>query len=207
MAKFKTGDIVEITNESAFTGMLDFREGMGYEVEGAVFNGLEWHIKLTNDSDRTQWICAGHFKIKENSVESNENHFKVGQIVWDVVYGKGVVYCVNKYPQSIYPIKVKFEDGNREYTKDGKQDKEFGRTLFFSEPKIIAETKPSFVPKLKVGTPIILTQFAATSQMIPAWVKEEKEDIVVVSTTDLLSREFCKKRWKIYSVGEKIEFN
>ena len=211
MAKFKgstfqVGDVVEITKESASTGMLDFTEGRGYEVDGAIFNGFNWAIKLTNDSDKTQWLYGDHFKLKENSVESNGNHFKVGQTVWDVVYGKGEV--VNILQTCLkYPVVVEFVDGKRLFTEDGRLDENYARTLFFSEPKIIAETKPAFVPKLQVGAPIILTNIGVRTQMIPAWVVDETEYSVIAETANSSNRVFSKEEWNIYSVGEKIEFN
>jgi hypothetical protein len=215
MTKFKgstyqVGDIVEITKESASTGMLDFVEGKAYRVEDVDYNAKVWcaheMILLKDESGKKNWYNVGHFKLKENSVESNENHFKVGQTVWDVVYGKGEVVNVLQNVLK-YPVVVKFVDGKRHFTEDGESDENHARTLFFSEPKIIAETKPTFVPTLQVGTPIILTKHDVTSQMIPAWVTKEAEDSVTVETTDSVNRVFYKKEWNVYSVGEKIEFN
>lgn len=215
MAKFKgstfqVGDVVEITKGCASTGMLDFVEGKGYKVENVSSQGKEWpvhnKILLKDESGKTYWYAASHFKLKENSVESNENHFKVGQVVWDVVYGKGEV--VNILQTGLkYPVAVKFVDGKRLFTEDGKLDEYYARTLFFSEPKIIAETKPAFVPTLQVGAPIVLTKRGITDQTILAWVTKETEDSVTVATTDCVNRVFYKKEWNVYSVGEKIEFN
>ena len=203
---FQVGDVVEITAEAASTGMLDFVEGSGYKVTD-VYSCFSPQIKLRDGGGKPGWFASSHFKLKENSVESNENHFKAGQTVWDVVYGKGEVVNVLQNVLK-YPVVVKFVDGNRHFTEDGKSDEEFARTLFFSEPKIIAETKPTFVPTLQVGTPIILTYIGVRTQMIPAWVTKETEDsVTVVTTTDSVNRVFSKKEWNIYSVGEKIEFN
>lgn len=214
MAKFKgstfqVGDVVEITAEAVATGMLDFVEGKGYKVERLSYYEynstgqpyrIDGSLKLANESGVTGWYSASHFKLKENSVESNENHFKVGQTVWDVIYGKGEVVNVLQNVLK-YPVVVKFVDGTRHFTEDGKSDERHARTLFFSEPKIIAETKPAFVPKLKAGNLVIFASIV-TTEIIPAWVKEEREDSVISSI-----RTFSKKEWNVYSVGEKIEFN
>lgn len=210
MAKFKgstfqVGDVVEITKESASTGLLDFVEGKGYKVID-VYSCFSPQIKLRDEGGKPGWFASSHFKLKENAVKSNENHFKVGQTVWDVVYGKGEV--VNILQTGLkYPVVVEFVDGKRLFTEDGKLDENYARTLFFSEPKIIAETKPAFVPTLQAGTPVILAKCEVTSQMIPAWVIKETEDSVTVETTDSVNMVFYKKEWNVYSVGEKIEFN
>lgn len=77
--------------------------------------------------------------------------------MWDVIYGKGVVSDVR---EGSFPVKVKFEDGGHEdYTFQGSFYEDGPRSLFFSEPKIIAETMPPtkpFVPKLKEGDKVLL---------------------------------------------------
>lgn len=207
MAKFKAGDTIEVTERTLEVGILEFKEGESIEVLNLRVEGSKNQVLVYNPYDlKTHWYAESHFKLKESTVESNENHFKVGQVVWDVVYGKGEVVIVLQTGLK-YPVVVEFVDGKRLFTEDGKLDEHYARTLFFSEPKIIAETKPPFVPTLQVGTPVILTKFDVTSQMIPAWVTKETEDSVIVATTDIVNKMFYKKEWNIYSVGEKIEFN
>lgn len=207
---FNVGDVVEITEESASTGMLDFVEGTGYRVEAVDYNGKELCVNniilLKDESGKKDWYNVSHFKLKENSVKSNENHFKIGQKVWDVVYGKGEVVNVLQNVLK-YPVVVKFVDGKRHFTEDGKSDEHYARTLFFSEPKIIAETKPVFVPTLEPGTPIILSESSVKSQMISAWVIDESEDSIIATTKDFGTCQFLKEKWNVYHVGEKIEFN
>lgn len=82
-------------------------------------------------------------------MEKKECLFKVGQVVWDVVYGKGVVVEISEY--SAYPVVAQFSDETMAYTVDGKTYETHGRTLFFSEPKIEAATEPVFEPVLKKG--------------------------------------------------------
>lgn len=207
MAKFKgstfqVGDVVEITAEAASTGMLDFVEGSGYKVTD-VYSCFSPQIKLRDGGGKPGWFASSHFKLKENSVESNENHFKVGQTVWDVVYGKGEV--VNILHTGLkYPVAVKFVDGKRFFTEDGKLDEYYARTLFFSEPKIIAETKPLFEPTLKKGDKIIVVskQYPWSVKHVIA-VERETEDGVVNDANSWLSKE----SWDFYRLGEKIEFN
>lgn len=46
-----------------------------------------------------------------------EKYFEIGQKVWDVRFGEGVVISVEYSPD--YPIEVKFESGYQRYTNDG----------------------------------------------------------------------------------------
>ena len=205
---FQVGDVVEITEESASTGMLDFIEGKGYAVEAIDYNGKEWcaHdiILLKDESGKKDWYNVSHFKLKEE--KKMETDFRVGQTVWDVVYGKGKVVNILQNVLK-YPVVVKFVDVKRHFTEDGKLDEQYARTLFFSEPKVIAETKPMFIPTLEPGTPIILSESSVKSQMISAWVIDESEDSIIATTKDCGTCQFLKEKWNVYPVGEKIEFN
>lgn len=212
MAKFKgstfqVGDVVEITKESASTGLLDFTEGKGYEVLDFRVAGstctAQVYIRGEGGNSK-DWYAASHFKLKENTMKSNENHFKVGQTVWDVVYGKGEV--VNILQTGLkYPVVVKFVDGKRHFTEDGKSDENYVRTLFFSEPKIIAETEPPFVPTVKKGD-VLFTYGKhkdVAGDMGRIVVSSETEE-AVFDENDIGWR---KAYWEFYKLGEKIEFN
>ena len=209
MAKFKgstfqVGDVVEITKESSYAGMLDFVESKGYKVID-VYTCFNPQIKLRDEGGKPGWFASSHFKLKESTVESNENHFKVGQTVWDVVYGKGEV--VNILQTGLkYPVVVEFVDGKRLFTEDGKLDENYARTLFFSEPKIIAETKPTFAPTFKKGDVVIISGFkdrTAREDFKMRVVEEETEELVFTTGND----PWDKYARDFYRLGEKIEFN
>ena len=89
---------------------------------------------------------------ESNKVKPDE--FRVGDVVWDVVFGKGSVYKISE--MVYYSIKVKFENGfEKSFTPDGKIHEEANRTLFFSEPKIEASVTRPFVPTL-VGKMVVV---------------------------------------------------
>lgn len=98
---------------------------------------------------------------KDNKVEEqNTEHgikWEIGQVVWDVLYGKGIVSDVK---EDTFPVEVKFDDGGHEsYTLQGSFYEAGPRSLFFSEPKIEAELFPPkkpFVPKLKEGDKVLI---------------------------------------------------
>lgn len=95
-------------------------------------------------------------KVEEQNTEQ-EIKWEVGQIVWDVLYGKGVVSAVI---EGTFPVGVMFDDGGHEsYTLLGSFYEVGTRTLFFSEPKIEAELFPPkkpFAPKLKSGDMVLI---------------------------------------------------
>ena len=90
--------------------------------------------------------------------EVKQDGFRVGDVVWDVVFGKGSVYKISE--MVYYSIKVEFENGFEEsFTPDGKIHEESNRTLFFSEPKIEASVTRPFVPTL-VGKRVVVKLFS-----------------------------------------------
>lgn len=90
-----------------------------------------------------------------------ETKFKVGQTVWCILNGEGKVVSLNY--DSEYPVTVLFNETEDSYTIDGKILTEKNRALFFSEPQIIADTEPSFEPKLKKGDKVLVTYLGESS--------------------------------------------
>lgn len=196
---FSVGDIVEITEESDATGMLDFKKGKGYPVA----NISGWMVRVLNESGRDGWYSNGHFKLKEdvmdNGVEKKECLFKEGQVVWDVVYGKGVV--VEIVERSTYPVVVRFSDETMAYTVDGKAYETYGRTLFFSEPKIEAATEPMFQPVLKEGDKLLTVGYDWQ------WELHEVSEELEYAVKNKQGTLFYKNAFAFYRLGEKIVFN
>lgn len=204
---FKIGDIVEITEGSDATGMLDFKKGKGYKVlESRYWDEYtsipQVYIKGEGDNS-LGWYAASHFKLKEDiKVEKKECLFKEGQVVWDVVYGKGEVKLVCEGHR--FPVEVEFQDGIRTYTDDGKPDEEFARTLYFSEPKIEAATEPLFEPVLKEGD-VVLAWEREYDEDVPSIVVVKREDENTVWST--YDTGWKKSDYDFYRIGEKIVFN
>lgn len=71
--------------------------------------------------------------------------FKVGQKVWCVIYGAGVVEEIQHASEGVYPVEVKFHNGHSGiYTRDGKIYAAGNVTLFIYPVEIVkAITKPS----------------------------------------------------------------
>ena len=108
----------------------------------------------------------------QNEVKPDE--FRVGDVVWDLVFGKGSVCKISE--MAYCPIKVEFENGfERSFTQDGKIHEESIRTLFFSEPKIEASVTRPFVPTL-VGKRVVVQYYDGTWIPHPVVVTAETEE-------------------------------
>ena len=103
------------------------------------------------------------------------SEFQVGNVVWDVIYGKGVVTDVANATSCDFPILVKFSPdfGEDTFTKDGKRYLSFPRTLFFSEPKIEGAVVRPFTPTLEGKTIVIYS--SGYPEGIVRVVKKETE--------------------------------
>ena len=140
----------------------------------------------------------------ELSQENKPIPWEVGQIVWDVRYGKGVVSSVL---EDNFPVKVKFDCGGYEsYTLKGSFYESGTRTLFFSEPKIEAELFPPkkpFVPVLKEGDFVFVKHKTLREEAYTFEVSYENEDTVWFKNE---SDGFLKSAWKFFNIGEEIKF-
>lgn len=134
--------------------------------------------------------------------------WKVGQEVWDVCLGKGVI--VDYVPNGReLPVTARFfvdkgETYTREYTEDGRWKKSWNRTLFFSKPKVEGATEPPFEPTLKKGDKVCIHrtgQFGALSACI-AHVHLETETCVIIQHNGLVS--YRKDQYTAYKLGEPL---
>ena len=139
----------------------------------------------------------------EDTIEQNIE-WKVGQEVWDIRCGKGVVETLQA--SVAYPIGVLFPGGGvASYTKQGKIGRmDTYRSLFFSEPVVIAERFPQkkpFAPTLQKGDTVVAKRKHGKNTVV-FYVKEELEGSVVSTDSN-----YSKELWNFYKLGEEIKFN
>ena len=201
---FKIGDVVEITEESDATGMLDFKDGNGYKV---INRHSHQEILLQDEGGHIDWYHYTHFKLMGDTiVEKKESLFKEGQVVWDLHNGRGVVEEITRDER--YPVKVRFDlkdmDGDEitdHYTADGRYaHTQTVRSLYFSEPKIEAATEPLFEPTLEKGDVVVAVDKAGCSKIL--YVSEEFERQVKNTQGTF----FYKESFDFYRLGDKINF-
>lgn len=113
-------------------------------------------------------------QTNDSSNQGKPDEFRVGDIVWCLIYGKGKVSSLMGSPEGYtYPVEVCFENGDGNwYTLDGKLDEAGNRTLFFSEPKIEASVTRTFVPTL-VGKTVMVQYCDETWTVKPITITEE----------------------------------
>lgn len=154
----------------------------------SIVHGETFLIKFDDDY---WWYPTelAHLALKplegEGVVTESEIDWQVGQKVYCVLHGSGVVQEVLPDNYS-YPVKVDYEGEIYSYTKDGKIHKDHkGRVLFFSEPEITAEKFPPkkpFTPTLESGDIIfVVDKYGAFSGGKVVQCHAELEDRIVTS--------------------------
>lgn len=169
------GDSFQVGDEVKLEGWCEFLQVV--EVDGSRVKLIEDDTTAWYDTEDSDFIKKG-IEMKMNEFQSGNtkgDSFKVGDVVWCIARGKGVVEEI--HPAEAYPVVVYFDSGNSDwYTKDGKLDEMSNRTLFFSEPKVEASVTRPFVPTL-VGKTVIMEYFDGT-RTDPAMVTAESKDEV-----------------------------
>ena len=197
---FTVGDRVKFKKSSIDSGMIDATEDDVFEIRFIYPNKT---IKLWND---TQDYHINHFEhVEEEIMEEQKINWEVGQEVWDVRYGRGIVDTLLAIPCQ-YPIGVVFTDGGTaSYTSKGlNRCTDVYRSLFFSEPKIEAEKFPPkklFVPAFQKGD-VVAVKWADIVRIL-----------ILEQETERQVKGNCGRVWDkdpdvhFYKLGEEIKFN
>lgn len=130
-------------------------------------------------------------------VEKDEErpiNWEAGQDVWCLCRGKGKVHLV--YENG---VQVKYDAKGGYWNYDLKGCTNDGvRTLYFSEPVIIAQRNPAFVPKIEPGTKVVAINKTG-DEVLLLTVGEEKENGIICG-----DEYFIKDLWSFHEVGKKL---
>ena len=131
--------------------------------------------------------------------------FEVGDIVWCLFYGKGIVVRVSSNMRE-YPVSVDFPNidvTNIEYTSDGKFYSVGNRVLFFSEPKVEALTDKPFKSAL-IGQRIMV--MLTTGETRAGTVMTEDEISISISRIDsnIVFTYYKKELIAIYKLSDNL---
>ena len=155
------------------------------------------------------WWCyplelAHLAKIEEKTSSEESSPFKVGQTVWDVLYGEGKIIEINVGDE--YPVVVSFVKAQEvmSYRYNGKMHNDYARTLFFSKPKIIADEKPKFTPVLEYGDVLIAVGNDGDVKGLVEMDVVHSEDETHIECSEF---SYMKESWDFYRIGEKVVFN
>ena len=191
------------------TGWNDGMKGYIGEVGEVVdVNSVNFYVKFIDGNCWCYPLALVHLaKIEEKDTEDTSEEtspFKVGQTVWDVLYGKGKVVEINVGEE--YPVVALFEKAQEvmSYRYDGKMCDAYARTLFFSEPKIIADEKPKFTPVLEYGDVLLAVGKCEDTKGTEEMLVVYSEDETSIEVSGLC---YVKDDWDFYRVGEKVVFN
>lgn len=127
--------------------------------------------------------------------------FEVGQIVWDVRMGSGVVTGIKS--AGPWPICARMNhDGTEQcYTLDGKyHPSDLNRSLYFSEPVVSGATTPPFTRKTRVLETVVLRSKSPSGPTVAITVANEDENYIW--DTNLMK--WTKSGYTIHRIGEEI---
>ena len=207
--EIKVGDKV---NGFKFSGAefpdIEYSEEMDYYVGkvGEVVDVLSerFYVKFSDGNSWYYPYSLSHLaKIEENGSKET-SPFKVGQTVWDVLYGEGKIIEINVGDE--YPVVVSFVKAQEvmSYRYNGKMHNDYARTLFFSKPKIIADEKPKFTPVLEYGDVLIAVGNDGDVKGLVEMDVVHSEDETHIECSEF---SYMKESWDFYRIGEKVVFN
>lgn len=196
--KFKVGDLVKLE------GWDDYRTITSIDDEYVCFvnaEGMQWYntfkhefIKYVEKEDEMQNTESN----KDMQEKKTEDTFKVGDVVYCLIWGKG--YVTNIHSRGEYPIFVKFVNSEDvvTYKHDGKLYADGQRTLFFSEPKIEALTTRPFTPTL-IGKKVSIVSVVGLVDL--KYVKNEDSAYIFCEDGSEICKNYIKE---LYILGENV---
>lgn len=208
MAKGNVGDRIRVVDADGYSDYINGDEGVIIQAD-TEFSGADIRFDKNEDSN---YLYGHEYEIlqEESSATEEAIPWAVGQEVFCLLRGKGVVFSVQSN-QSLWEcgVTVLFEKhGQIRYALDGKVSPSMNRSLFFSDPQIIADKLPPkkpFIPVLKKGDVIVLqTKIEELAPKTYVYTVEyETEDEIYCFGGHSNTKVF----WTIHKLGDKVEFN
>lgn len=200
---YEAGDVLEVvdTHEDWVGVDVVIEDGGFFHVYHTEYEVIEEEIVLESNSRPQPEISHEDSRIDWQGSQIN---WQVGQEVWDTRYSiPGKVERVGELC-----LEVQFKFGVREYYKDGVQygNSQHGvRSLFFSEPKIIAERMPpkkTFVPTLKFDDKVIvINEYGRVACY--GYVEKESEYSVSMRSGEIFQKDY----FSFHELGEQVKFS
>ena len=176
---YKVGDIVLLREDVDSSYSRKLHKGDWYVVLGVMEYGGSQFVSIKDEDRVAAWylssifnpvILSGKCAVKESEM------FKVGQKVWDVVRGEGVVTEILKWEE--YPVIVEFDGEEESYTADGKYREDYAfPSLYTYEPKIVKAEggeQASFFPTFEQGD-LVQVKFIGSVEIHDTVFVVEKE--------------------------------
>lgn len=180
MDKFKVGDIVLLREDVDSRYSRNLHKGDWYVVLGVMEYAGSQFVSIKDEDRVAAWYVSSIFNPvilngDKRAIEEGDM-FRVGQKVWDVVRGEGVVTDILKWED--YPVIVEFDGEEESYTTDGKYRKDYALpSLYPYETKIVKadgnEDTP-FVPTFMEGD-LVQVKFVGSKEIHDTVFVVEKE--------------------------------
>lgn len=204
MGKGEIGDRIVIKHTEQSPSIWTPMEGTYAQVVDIDFEGV---AVVPDGETKTYYFYNTEYEVVSEKLEQTNSSeaipWEVGQKVFCLLRGKGVVTEFDS-DDKVYPVRVDFETGNTDwYTSEGKEESNYNRSLFFSDPQIVADKLPPkkpFVPVLKKGD-VVVAEYA--DKVFKIIVEQEDEYTIRDSQGIRYTKEGCI----FYKVGGKVEFN
>ena len=177
---YKVGDIVLLREDVDSLYSRSLHKGDWYVVLGVMEYGGSQFISIKDEDRVAAWYLSSIFTpvfLKGGrAVKEEGDMFQVGQKVWDVVRGEGVVKDILKWEE--YPVLVEFDDEDECYTAEGKYREDYAiPSLYSYEPKIVKadgnEDTP-FIPVFEDGD-LVQVKFVGNEEIHDTVFVVEKE--------------------------------
>ena len=203
---FKIGDKVKFKKSSLDSGMIDASEEEVFEIMSVFGDNVQVFT-----GEFLERFNQNHFEHVKEEIMTEEIKWEVGQEVFCLLRGKGVVHQIyNTGMDWSEGVDVYFMNhGIIRYKFDGTIGTGFNRSLFFSEPQITAELFPPkkpFVPGLKKGDIVFIKDKQGLfGEGTMRTVFSETEDRIYISE----DRHYFMKRdiESVQILSEEIKFN
>ena len=178
---YKVGDIVLLREDVDSSYSRKLHKGDWYVVLGVMEYSGSQFLSIKDEDRVAAWYLSSIFNPVilnggKRAIKGSDM-FKVGQKVWDIVRGEGVVTRIGDYGP--YFIEVKFpSDREESYTEDGKfREDDVHPSLYPYEPKIVKaecnEPAP-FIPTFEQGD-LVQVKFIGSVEIHDTVFVVEKE--------------------------------
>src|SRR5574344_1305562 len=180
---YKVGDIVLLREDadSMYSGNL--YKGNWYVVLGVMeYDGSQF-LSIKDEDRVAAWYLSSIFnpvilnggkraiegRVSDYAMPNRQNlknsMFRVGQKVWDIVRGEGVVTYIEEDAE--YPVVVEFNGEEEDYTIDGKYRKDHAfQSLYTYKPKIVKaeDTEDGFIATFEEGD-LVQVKFVGSEEI------------------------------------------
>ena len=177
---YKVGDIVLLREDVDSLYSRSLHKGDWYVVLGVMEYGGSQFISIKDEDRVAAWYLSSIFTpviLKGGrAVKEEGDMFQVGQKVWDVFRGEGVVTDILE--GETYSVIVEFDDEEECYTTDGKYREDYALpSLYTYEPKIVkadSNEDTPFVPTFMEGD-LVQVKFVGSEEIHDTVFVVEKE--------------------------------